>query len=69
LRAVERETALQILYCIDRYLVSRSGDVKKLKPPLTGVRLRCGDYRVFFDHTGENAIEITTVRNRREAYR
>lgn len=43
LRTIDRETALQILYCIDRYLGSRTGDVKKLKPPLTGFRLRCGD--------------------------
>jgi mRNA-degrading endonuclease RelE of RelBE toxin-antitoxin system len=69
LRAVERETAMQILYCVDRYLASRIGDVKKLKPPLTGFRLRCGDYRVFFDHKDENTIGITGVRNRREAYR
>jgi mRNA-degrading endonuclease RelE of RelBE toxin-antitoxin system len=69
LRAIDRETALQILYCVDRYLASRNGDLKRLKPPLTGFRLRCGDYRVFFDHKGENTIEITGVRNRREAYR
>jgi mRNA-degrading endonuclease RelE of RelBE toxin-antitoxin system len=69
LRAVEIETAMQILRCVDRYLASRNGDVKKLKPPLTGFRLRCGDYRVFFDHKDENTIEITGVRNRREAYR
>ena len=69
LRAIDRETALQILYCVDRYLASRNGDWKRLKPPLTGFRLRCGDYRVFFDHKGENTIEINGVRNRREAYR
>ena len=69
LRAIERETAVQILHCLDRYLISRTGDVKKLNSPLTGFRLRCGDYRVFFDHTGEDAVEITGVRNRREAYR
>lgn len=69
LRAIDRETALQILYCIDRYLASRAGDVKKLKPPFTGFRLRCGDYRVFFDLKDENTIAITAVRNRREAYR
>jgi len=69
LRAINRETAMQILHCVDRYLSNRSGDVKKLKPPLTGFRLRCGDYRVFFDHEGQNTIEITGVRNRREAYR
>jgi hypothetical protein len=44
LRAIERETAMQILHCIDRYLANRTGGVKKLKPPLTGFRLRCGDY-------------------------
>jgi mRNA-degrading endonuclease RelE of RelBE toxin-antitoxin system len=68
-RAIDRETAMQILHCVDRYLANRNGDVKKLKPPRTGFRLRCGDYRVFFDHEGENTIEITGVRNRREAYR
>ena len=69
LQAIERQTAVQILYCVDRYLTSRAGDVKKLKPPRTGFRLRCGDYRVFFDQKGENNIEITGVKNRREAYR
>ncbi len=69
LRAINRETAMQILYCIERSLASRTGDVKKLKPPLTGFRLRCGDYRVFFDSKDDNTIAITTVRHRREAYR
>jgi mRNA-degrading endonuclease RelE of RelBE toxin-antitoxin system len=69
LRAIDRETAIEILHCIDRYLSSRTGDVKKLRPPETGFRLRCGDYRVFFDHRGETSIEITAVRHRREAYR
>ena len=52
-----------------RYLANRTGDVKKLKPPFTGFRLRCGDYRVFFDQRDENTINVTAVRNRREAYR
>ena len=69
LRAIERERAMHILYCLDRYLVSRNGDVKKLKPPRTGYRLRCGDYRVFFDLKDDTTIEITGVRNPREAYR
>jgi hypothetical protein len=50
LRAIDRETAMQILHCVDRYLANRTGDVKKLKPPFTGFRLRCGDHRVFFDN-------------------
>jgi mRNA-degrading endonuclease RelE of RelBE toxin-antitoxin system len=69
LRAIDRETAMQILHYVDRYLGSRTGDVKKLKPPRTGFRLRCGDYRVFFDLKDENAIQISAVRHRREAYR
>ena len=69
LRAIDREPAMQILYCVDHYLASHTGDVKKLKPPLTGFRLRCGDYRVFFDLKNDDAIEITAVRHRKEAYR
>jgi len=69
LRAIDRETAMQILYCLDRYLTSRNGEVKKLKPPLTGLRLRCGDYRLFFDFKDPATIEITGVRHRSEAYR
>jgi mRNA-degrading endonuclease RelE of RelBE toxin-antitoxin system len=55
LRAIDREPALQILYCIDRYLANRAGDVKRLKTPRTGFRLRCGDFRVFFDQKDESA--------------
>jgi mRNA-degrading endonuclease RelE of RelBE toxin-antitoxin system len=69
LRAIERDPAMQILRCLHRYLTSRDGDVKKLKPPRTGFRLRCGDYRVFFDQKDKNTVEITGVRHRREAYR
>lgn len=69
LRAIDREAAVQILHCIDRYLSKRTGDVRKLQPPESGFRLRCGDYRAFFDHRNETAIEITGVRHRREAYR
>ena len=69
LRAIERETAMQIFHCIDRCLANRAGDVKKLKPPLTGFRLRCGDYRVFFDAPDASALGITAVRHRSVAYR
>jgi mRNA-degrading endonuclease RelE of RelBE toxin-antitoxin system len=69
LRAIDRKMALEILHCIDHYLVNRAADVKRLKPPLIGFRLRCGDYRVFFDAKDEKTIHITAVRHRREAYR
>jgi len=60
---------MQILHCMDRYLTSRTGDIKKLKPPFTGCRLRCGDYRVFFDLRDDDTIEIIAVRHRSDAYR
>jgi len=68
-RAIERNAAMQILSCIDDYITRRAGGVKAIKPPLTGFRLRCGNYRVFFDYTGPNAIEITKVKDRKDAYR
>lgn len=69
LRRIERQLALDILHCTGRYLATRNGDVKKLKPPQTGFRLRCGDYRLFFEQRDENTIEVIGVRHRREAYR
>lgn len=69
LRRIDRQIALDILRCTDRYLVARSGDVKKLKAPQTGFRLRCGDYRLFFEFREEITIEVIGVRHRREAYR
>lgn len=69
LRSINRETALEILHCVDRYLATRNGDMKKLKPPQTGFRLRCGDYRIFFVQPSEHVLFVTGVRHRREAYR
>jgi len=69
LRAIDQTNALNILHCLDRYTLTRKGDVKKLKPPESGLRLRCGDYRIFFEALNEDSIEITGVKHRREAYR
>jgi mRNA-degrading endonuclease RelE of RelBE toxin-antitoxin system len=69
LRAIDRDTAMQILRSLDHYLADRTGDVKKLKPPRSGFRLRSGDYRVFFHQEDEHSINVTAVRHRREAYR
>jgi mRNA-degrading endonuclease RelE of RelBE toxin-antitoxin system len=69
LRAIDRETALQILKTLARFVRSEEGDVKWLHgtdPPL--YRLRTQDHRVVFRDLGD-LIEVTRVRNRREAYR
>ena len=78
--AIDRETAMGILHCLDRFIKNREGDIKNLKPPRTDYCLRCGDYRLFFDFvvavTRDGRISITTmdirittVRHRRDAYR
>ena len=33
IRAIDRETAIQILQAVDEYLSTGTGDVKKLRPP------------------------------------
>ncbi len=69
LRAIDRETALAILRSIDEYLDSGVGDVKRLRPPRDELRLRVGDYRVFFYQLSPEAVRITAVKHRSEAYR
>jgi len=53
----------------EHYLANFTGDIKKLEPPLTSFRLRCGDYRIFFDLKRDDTIEITAVGHRKDAYR
>lgn len=69
LRAIPQPTALELLHCLDRYLSTGSGDIKKLKPPLEGFRLRCGEYRLIFNFHNQAILEIKSVRHRRDAYR
>lgn len=69
LRAIDQPTALRILHALARYLETGEGNVKRLQniePP--EFRLRVGDYRVRFHDQGD-AIRITAVKHRREAYR
>ena len=69
LRAIDQPTTLRILHALARYLDTGEGDVKRLQniePP--EFRLRVGDYRVRFHDHGD-AIRITAVKHRREAYR
>lgn len=60
--AIDRETALKILHAIDHYLTDGSGDVKRLRPPREELRLRVGDYRIFFRGIGPRAICIVAVK-------
>ena len=70
LRAIERETALRLLKALARFLETDAGSVKQpegFDPPQ--FRLRVGDWRYIFRKSGDDAIEVLRVRNRREAYR
>ncbi len=69
LRAIDREMAMQVLHAVDDYLTHGVGDVKKLRPPRDELRLRVGDYRVFFYQLAPLSIKITGVKHRSEAYR
>jgi mRNA-degrading endonuclease RelE of RelBE toxin-antitoxin system len=70
LRALDRKTALEILHAIDRYMLTDEGDVKQLSPPLSGSRLRVGEWRVLFKRLrSENSILVSKVAHRSVAYR
>ncbi|HEV2201943.1 MAG TPA: type II toxin-antitoxin system RelE/ParE family toxin [Bryobacteraceae bacterium] len=69
LRAIPQAAALQILRTLARFLESDEGNVKRLQgvePPL--YRLRTQDHRVIFRDLGD-CIEVTRVRNRKDAYK
>jgi hypothetical protein len=69
LRAIDRKTKLLMLHGGERYLAQRAGDLKRPHPPFIRFLLQSSDYPVFFELTGDNAIQITGVRDRRDAYR
>jgi len=68
-RGIDRETAIDLLHRLARFLETGEGDVKRLTdidPP--ELRLRLGDYRVrYYDHG--DSIEVLAVKHRKEAYR
>jgi mRNA interferase RelE/StbE len=69
LRAIDQVTAMRILRALARFAATGEGDIKRLQdvdPP--ELRLRVGDYRLLF-HDFVDAIEVTSVKHRREAYR
>ena len=68
-RALDKPTAMRILSALHRFAESGGGDVKALQGEREELRLRVGDYRLFFVYTPAETIEIRRVLHRREAYR
>lgn len=68
-RALDKPTAMRVLSALHRFAESGIGDVKALQGEREELRLRIGDYRLFFVHTAADAIEIRRILHRKEAYR
>jgi mRNA interferase RelE/StbE len=67
-RGLSKPTAMLILSALHRFAESGAGDVKALQGR-EELRLRIGDYRLFFVCPDADTIEIRCVRHRSEAYR
>jgi plasmid stabilization system protein ParE len=69
IRAIEQPIALLILKTLARYVRTGEGDTRQLRdvePPV--IRLRAQNHRIFFRDKGEY-LEISRIRDRKEAYR
>jgi len=67
-RKLSQPAAMQVLYALHRFAESGAGDVKALKGR-EELRLRVGNYRLFFVCPDADTIEVRRVRHRGEAYR
>lgn len=67
-RRLDKPTAMRTLAALHRFVESGEGDVKALQGR-EELRLRIGDYRLFFVCPAADTIEIRRVLHRREAYR
>lgn len=69
LRKLDPIVARQIRDAVQRYADTGQGNVKRLRPPDTGLRLRVGDWRVRFLTQPGGLISVQRVLHRSRAYR
>jgi mRNA interferase RelE/StbE len=67
-RRLDKTVAMRILYALHRFAESGEGDVKALEQR-EELRLRIGEYRLFFVCPRPDILEIRRVIHRRDAYR
>ena len=67
-RSLSKPAAMHVFSVLHRFAQSGVGDIKALQGR-EELRLRSGDYRVFFVCPDADTIEIRRVRHRGEAYR
>ena len=68
LRRIDPRTLGRIVSAIEHYAETGVGDVKPVQP-LGGLRLRRGDWRVFFRQPNKAIVEVDAILHRREPYR
>ncbi len=70
LKRLDVPAARRVGEAIVRLAETEQGDVKKLRAPLPGYRLRVGDWRVSFERDRDaGTLTVRRVRHRRDAYR
>jgi mRNA interferase RelE/StbE len=62
-RALDKPTAMRVLSALHRFAESGAGDVKALQDR-EELRLRIGDYRLFFTYSAFEVIEVLRVVHR-----
>ena len=67
-RSLDKPTAMRILVGLHRFAETGEGDVKRLQGR-EELRLRIGDYRIFFASPTVDSLEIRSVLHRKESYR
>jgi mRNA interferase RelE/StbE len=68
IRKLSKLDAMHVLSALHRFAESGVGDVKALQGR-DELRLRIGDYRLFFVPADSDTIEVRRVHHRSEAYR
>lgn len=69
LRKLDPQTRDRIVEGIERYAATGTGDVKRVKAQQDVLRLRIGNWRVFFTQSDQEIVEINAILHRRDAYR
>ena len=67
-RRLDKPTAMRVLAALHRFAEFGDGDVKALTAR-EELRLRIGDYRLFFVSVPPDTLEIRRVLHRADAYR
>jgi len=69
LALLDKQGAARVIRTAVRVTESEHGDLKRLKTPLTGYRLRVGGWRLLLEiDEGEGTMRVIRVQHRRQVY-